>query len=56
MVIIAKTGGGMNRQISIASRRRSTILALTMIVAPLAIQAEQNNGGMTKGKPTTTDL
>jgi len=50
MVIIAKTGGGMNREISIASRRRSTILALTMIVAPLAIQAEQNNGGNDQGK------
>jgi len=40
----------MNREISIASRRRSTILALTMIVAPLAIQAEQNNGGNDQGK------
>jgi len=49
MVIIAKTGGGMNREMSIASRRRSTIVALTMIVAPLAVQAKQSDGKNDQG-------
>src|SRR6266436_2132375 len=50
VIDIAKPGGSMNREALIASRRRSMIVVLTMMVAPLAIQAQQNDGGNDQGK------